>query len=140
MPHIKLTGVGLENLTGSYGGYDFENGVSTENVSQREADRLGCITGVENVDSGERMHTATTQEAALRPKKDQAEKQPDSETDEKDSETEKLPDSELYTEAKLGDIGDKDGISALREIAAPLGVKGTSIAGLIKGILEAQGK
>lgn len=44
-----------------------------------------------------------------------------------------------YTEDQLSALADKGGIAALREIAGPLGVKGTSIAGLIDEILALRG-
>jgi hypothetical protein len=43
-----------------------------------------------------------------------------------------------YTEDSLADVADKEGIAGLRTIADTMSVKGTSIVGLIAGIMKAQ--
>ena len=45
-----------------------------------------------------------------------------------------------YTLAELEAIADKDGIKGLRDVGSPLGVRGTSINGLIEEILRVAGK
>ena len=46
----------------------------------------------------------------------------------------------IYSQEELEQIADKDGINGLRKIANPLGVKDNSIAGLIKEIVQGQGR
>lgn len=45
----------------------------------------------------------------------------------------------FYTKEELEAVADEKGIAGLREIADPMGVKNTSIVGLINEILQAQG-
>jgi hypothetical protein len=45
-----------------------------------------------------------------------------------------------YTQLELEALADKEGITGLREVAEAYGVKGTSIVGLISGILAASSK
>ena len=52
--------------------------------------------------------------------------------------TEIVTEPTSYTEDSLAAIADKEGIAGLRTVADSLSVKGTSIVGLIAGILKAQ--
>lgn len=53
MPVIRLKEAGWEAFSGLLGDTEFVGGVSVENVSNREADRLACLMKVENVETGE---------------------------------------------------------------------------------------
>ena len=46
----------------------------------------------------------------------------------------------FYTLEELEKIADNKGLKGLREVAKPLGIKGTSINGLIEAIMEVAGK
>lgn len=154
MPHVKVTEKGFENLTGMLGNVEFVDGVSVENLPQRDADRLGSIMRVENSDSGEQVNAAKTIEETLRPERKQSD--PVEETTDvspadedsvesvendalDESVSEETEEVTLYTEAALQIVADEEGIEGLRQIANPLGVKGTSIVKLIDAILKAQG-
>lgn len=166
MPIIKLLQHGFDTLTGEIGGIEFKDGVSVENISRRDADRIGASMMVEDVDSGEQYNAASTIEKKLRADRhsdmvsrenenavEPAEPAPESapgpevveepepeEVDEVGAELERVEEAEakVYTEAELAQIADEDGIAGLREIAAPLGVSDKSIRGLIPKILQAQ--
>lgn len=43
---------GFNDLTGEIGGIEFKDGVSVENISRRDADRLGACFKVEDADTG----------------------------------------------------------------------------------------
>lgn len=138
MPIIKLNSHGFHEYTGLLGGLEFVDGVSVDSVSRRDADRLGAICEVIDLDTGKQANVSQTIDEALRSEKVEPEPEPEPESEpevEPESESEPL---KVYTEAELSVIASEQGISGLREIAEPLGVKGTSIRALIPKILSAQ--
>ena len=132
MPIIKLNSHGFHEYTGLLGGLEFVDGVSVDSVSRRDADRLGAICEVIDLDTGKQANVSQTIDEALRGEKVEPEPEPEPEP-----EAAKEP-VKVYTEAELSVIASEQGISGLREIAEPLGVKGTSIRALIPKILSAQ--
>jgi len=152
MPKIKLTGKGYDKMTGLFGNIEFVDGVSVEEVSRRDAERLGSLTSVIDVDTKEEMNAAKGVEVRLRSGEktrnvESAESESGSETDSEVAETENSENStegnveasdKLYTEAELGNIADEEGIAGLRTIAESLNVSDKSVRGLITKILKAQ--
>lgn len=55
------------------------------------------------------------------------------------AEDEQKAEVKVYTKEELEEIADEKGIKGLREVADPMGVKDTSIEGLISEIIAAQG-
>lgn len=160
MPKIKLTSQGFQNVTGLIGSIEFEDGVSVENISLREAERLGALTSVVDADTGEELNVGKGVETRLRAnnvktRPSESTKAPKQEADESDADTEKdaqndageatdtdadsdQTEAKAYTEAQLGDIADKEGMAGLRKIAEQFNVTDKSVRGLIVKILQAQ--
>lgn len=130
---LKLVQPGYENMTGYLGMTLFQDGLSVNDVPLREARNLGMAIKVEFEDGTDpnpaqnlldSMHIeAGTVEAPLA-----------------GSENESPKASVTYTQESLEAIADKEGIKGVRAVAEQFGVKGTSIAELIREILEAQAK
>lgn len=128
---LRLLQSGWEKLTGYLGIHLFEDGLSVNDVNEREAAQLGMFIQVAYEDGRDpnpaqklldNMHT----EATLL-----------GETVADDAKPEDKA-AELLTREELEIIADKNGIKGLREIAEGYDVKGTSITELIEEILTAQ--
>jgi hypothetical protein len=151
---LKLVQKGYETMTGYLGMTLFQDGLSVSDVPLREARNLGMAIKVEYEDGSDpnpaqnllnSMHNKAGE--ALAPVADSETKSPESEkvievvvevtNDAKVIEAAKVPG---YTQESLEAVADKDGIKGLRAIAEKFQVKGTSIAELIREILEAQAK
>lgn len=128
---LKLTAVGYEAFTGLFGMIEFEEGVSVDDVNPQIAKRVACILSVEWEDgtkvgvadaliASQNMSAPTEELAVVVPPTPELE----------------AVGGKAWTEEELGALADEKGIAGLREIAAPLGIKGNSIAALIKGIME----
>jgi len=137
---LRLTQAGFESYTGQMGVVWFENGLSVTDVSPIDAIRISAAIGADwedgtaanvgdmylnnmNVPAHVGMADRTSPEAPQQ----SPEQTPQSEAP-----------TTVYTEEELAKIADQKGIAGLREIADPLGVKGTSIVGLIAEILKKQ--
>lgn len=142
---LRLTARGWETYTGQMGVINFENGLSVGEVLAIDAIRVAGVIGAEWEDGTpanvsqiylDNMHTEakTVAEQRLADTPD-APKTVD--PDEAKDKAEAL--GVTYTEAELAEIADKGGISALRDIATPLGIKSNSIAAMIAAILKAAG-
>lgn len=142
---LRLTAPGWERYTGQMGVIFFEDGLSVGDVLQVDAVRVAGVIGAEWEDGTpanvsqiylDNMHT----EAKTAEEQRQADSQDAPKTVDGDLAKEKAEMLGVtYTESQLAEIADKKGISGLREIASPLGIKGNSIAGLIELILKAAG-
>ena len=129
---IKIVEPGWETYTGDLGPNTFENGVSVNEVTPIEAARLANLIRVETLEG----HNPSTSQLVL-----------ESRSTPMGQETEVPVDRSavvplglhLYSEAELQVIADAEGITGLRKVSEPLGVKGTSITKLISAVLAAQG-
>ena len=160
---IKIIQKGYELFTGPFGSVEFANGVSIDHVSRREAERLGSILPIVEInDEGEENGPISIGQTDLdnRDKKaevkapletqettegddDAAETKGEAEDSESDGpeqgvENESAERAKIYTEAELEAIADKDGMSGLREIGNKIDAKGNSIDKLIIKILQKQ--
>lgn len=127
---LQLTAVGYENFSGLFGMVEFKDGLSISDVNPNIAKRIACIISVEWEDStkvgvadsliANQDTPAPNETATVIPVLEER------------GESNVV----LWTEEELGALADTNGITGLREIAEPHGIKGNSIAGLIKGILE----
>ena len=121
---IKIVGAGWAGYTGHFGTIEFKDGVSVEDVSPIEAQRLGAVVQIETLEGvnpsvAQRIIDSRSEfmEIATTPR-----------TPEVVPEKKPMP----YSAKELEEIADKGGIKALREIADQYGVKGRGISELIR--------
>lgn len=127
---LKLTAVGYENFTGLFGTVEYVDGLSVNDVMPQTAKRVACVISVEWED-GTKVGVADALIA------NQNMPAPNETATVVPVEVEKpVITTVAWTEEELGAVADEQGIAGLREIAEPHGIKGNSIANLIKGILE----
>lgn len=146
---IRMIEPGYASYTGHYGSTEFKDGVSVGEMSDSDVRLISAIMSVECVDDGKDPGENAKFQASLQvsafstnlPTKAELQAAgkiaPDAPEDEVNN-APALTVSTAYTAEQLEEIADKGGIAGLREIAEPLGLKGTSITGLIASILGAQ--
>lgn len=142
---IRLVGNGYEAFTGMFGDVEFKDGVSVYPVSPMQARFYASITTVENAENGDELGDNAQFQAAMNMEAQTfnlptlAELQAQGKAVEAAQAPQATPVAQVaHTQASLEAVADKGGIVALRQIAEPLGIKGTSIAKLIEGILAKQ--
>lgn len=135
---LRLTQGGFQSYTGQMGVIQFIDGLSVGDVLPIDAVRVAGVIGAEWEDGTpanvsqlylDNMNTAAPTPAQSTAKDAAAVAPVEALT--------VVTTGSGYTEEALAAIADKDGISGLRNIAEPLGIKGNSIRGLIDGILKA---
>jgi hypothetical protein len=128
-------------------GAEWEDG-ETANVAQRLLDTAHAEAPVEKAPShgGETANPVTEPEPDSEPDSEPAldlelkprpEPVPNESLPNESLPNELLPNESLWTEEELAKIADAKGIAGLREIATPLGIRGTSIRALIESLLKA---
>ena len=149
---LKITQKGFENYTGQMGMVLFKDGLSVNDVPERVALRLAALFLCE-WESNEPI-TITCNAAEMRAPigrqtflaKTDGKPEKVAGNDgrtiyiEPDLANAPIKITKRYTLAELEAIADKDGIKGLRDVGSPLGVRGTSINGLIEEILRVAGK
>jgi hypothetical protein len=153
---IKIVQPGWDSYTGLLGTIRFENGIGE--ATRTEAIRCGSTLKIAEYDevTGTTGDLISPAAEIVRRKSDSApvvtaltrgvDEPPVIGSTEAPAEAEEPANTEgdtpaespLRTKEELEEIADAKGIAALREIAEPLGVRDTSIAGLIEKILKAQ--
>lgn len=157
---LKIIESNMSNFTGEMSGVVFENGVSIDSVSQRDADRIGAILRCKYLENPEAPLGETERMATLRarstaapdvvgqitmreargeeptPEQPVATDQAVQEPSANEEAVERLKTN--YTRATLESIADKGGINAIRAIGEPLGIRGREIDKLIDAILASQ--
>lgn len=131
---VRIIEPGWAGYTGPVAGIHFEDGVSVE-IDGRQAFQIASILRAEGTEDEDIVAAANEQMARVVeavsqdcevgvdvPKVDGVEQAP-------------VVPAGFYSREDLERIADASGISGIREIADPLGVKGTSIVKLIDGIL-----
>jgi hypothetical protein len=136
---LRLTQAGFEKYTGQMGVVMFKDGLSEGDVLPIDAIRISAAIGADwedgsaanvgdmylnNMDAPAFVGSGSSEASA--PAESQAK-------------TAAPTSGTTYSKDDLAKIADADGIAGLRAIADPLGVKGTSIVGLIEAILKHQG-
>lgn len=125
---IKITQPGWEGFTGALGMFEFENGVSVEDIGRADAAFLAGIVSIEDFDTGknpslsQRIVDSYSKEAkvpAVEP-------------------IVPVVTSTAHTKESLELIADKSGIKGIREVSDPMGIKGNAIAEIIGKILLAE--
>lgn len=149
---LKITQKGFEKYTGQMGMILFKDGVSVRDVTERDALRLSALFGCTWDDDSSVEVTKQEEEPTAPIGRDtyRAELTEDRErvggndgdVQYIDDDTSDIPVkvTRYYTLTELEKIADDQGIKGLRDIAKPLGVKGTSINALIEAIMEVAGK
>jgi hypothetical protein len=141
---LRLTAPGWETYTGQMGVIFFENGLSVSDVLSIDAVRVAGVIGAE----WENGTPANVSQIYLDNMNTEASSvQETTVAKETEVSTEEVPTVDIvqvvagtYTEEELAKVADESGITGLRAIATPLGVKGNSIRSLIDGILKAAKK
>ena len=136
---IRIDSQGYENFTGFMGVVQFNDGVSEE-ISAAEAKRLGALVSVIDVETGKGVGPQYDYDAVYNVPApvEVALTQSDAVAEAGDPDVEEVAPAK-FTQEDLEQIADAKGINGLREVADAFGVKATSIAKLIEGILAAQG-
>lgn len=142
---IRITQAGFENYNGQMGILFFENGLSTNPVPFKDANRLSATLLCEFEDGtscnpAQRLLDTAGQEAPQA--RETFDEQPGAATAAPAARV--TPVVELqdqpaaqYTVVQLEEIADSKGIQGLRDIATPLGIKSNSITGLIAELIKA---
>ena len=138
---LRLTQAGFQNFTGQMGVVWFENGLSTTDVLPIDGVRISAAIGA----TWEDGTTPNKAEMYLSVKDSpsfvgtpRSVEEPATASSGDVNEAPAAASGVVYTEEALAKIADEKGIAGLRDIGDTLGVKGTSIVGLIAGILKAQ--
>ena len=147
---IKIDEAGYENFTSFLGVTEFVDGVSVNDVLPRQINLLAAIVRIVDAKTGVQygpgyefdavkdlkavtedvlLLTEAGQASAAKAEQARLEELKQAQADEANG-MKKIS----YTQADLEDVADKHGIAGLREIAEPLGIKGTSVAKLIEEI------
>lgn len=143
---VRIVEPALSNYTGMLYSISFKDGVSERELTTQEVSIIGASMRVESMEGDQvgagmehmKAHSMTLDNALTKNAKDVDDVTAASDAAKLDTVT---ADSQVisYTREQLEAIADKDGISGLREIADPVGIKGRSINELIGELLEYQG-
>lgn len=151
---LRITQPGFESYSGQMGMILFENGISVYDVQERDALRLSALFGCEWEDKSNVTITRVEVEPSAPVGRETFIAQTDGKPERvggNDGETvfyeQTVADGDIpvkvtnrYTRAQLERIADKNGIAGIRDVAGPLGIRGTSINGLIEEILAVAGE
>lgn len=149
MYKLRITKAGMTTYTGMLGPVKFKDGVSTEAVTERFADRVAAAVSCEYIDKdGDSVHPAGIAYRLVGGATTKMEVSPTMRTatdeevaDEKEREAikrGKSPVDAFYTADDLRSIADEKGIHGLREIGNKWQVRDRAIPGLMREILKAQ--
>lgn len=137
---LRLTQAGFENYTGQMGVVMFKDGLSENDVLPIDAIRISAAIGADWEDGSSanvgEMYLNNMDAPAFVGDSNPSELAAPVETP---VQVTAPTNGTTYTRDELAKIADADGIGGLRAIADPIGVKGTSIVGLIDAILKQQG-
>lgn len=146
--YVRLVNPAWANHNGLFGMVPFENGRSTRPVTRHEADVLAALTRVETEEGDavglahRLIDGATLPAPVLAPLARQTEAEAAAEKSAAAKEVGTGQPEEavvkVYTIEELKAVADAKGISGLREIAKPLGVKGRAINELLTEIVREQ--
>lgn len=139
MPKVKIIAPGFEGYNGIIEGVVFENGVSTEPLSQFAAERVGAFLRVVDADTeeplglGYRMANARGQGVAPR---EPLQKIVRTKTGKEKAKVKPAPVVEYsFTKEELEKVADEGGIQGLRKVADQYSVRGRSIKEIIDSLM-----
>jgi hypothetical protein len=138
---LVMKQAGWENYTGPMYGIEFVEGKSVTPYSNIDAQRLGALIQIETEDG---FNPSVAQQLVdLRMVPMDHDMVRNMETGELTTGTklneERSNPPRIWTIEELNAIADEKGIEGVRDVAAPMGLKGRGIAELISAILEKQG-
>lgn len=131
---VRIVEPGWGGYCGPIAGVMFEDGVSAE-ITGRQAFQIASILRTEATEGEDIVAAANAEMAEVM----EAPIEVIIRGEEEKKDDAPIVPAGMYTREDLESIADKKGINGLREIAEPMGVKGTSIAKLIDSILEYKG-
>lgn len=151
---LKLIGKQFVNFTGQFGGIDWENGVSVNDVNPIEANRIASIVGakfldgsdasecdkiisMKNMESPYRQTSRPLTVEEIKNFEKEKNKRPLDVKKENKSQPKKQT-LKIYTREELEKIADEKGLNGLREVAVPYGVTANKVSSLIFKILDRQ--
>jgi hypothetical protein len=130
---IKLTEPGYEHFTGLFGIYEFEDGVSVEDLGRGDCNAISSLVAAVDAETGLNPSMAQVQiDLYNRPAPIEVEGAPSAPPA---PEVVVVP---AYTKESLEAVADAQGIKGVRDIADPMGIKGVAISELIEKILAEQ--
>lgn len=132
---LRLTQPGWENYSGQMGVIQFENGVSVGGVLDIDAVRVSAVMLCEWEDGSTASVSQRLLEQSDTPAPDLEKAKADDVA--KVAAAQPKKEKPKFTEAELEKIADEKGITGLREVAEPFGIKSNSIRGLIDALLKA---
>jgi len=142
---LKITEKGFENLTGPIAEVMFADGVSVDEVSGEQAQRISAamrcetLEGVNPSASAEMLRShAKRADVVAEMKRGEEDQTPHAIVEAASPIAKSEGSADAWTRETLEAVADKGGIKGLRAIAEPLGVKATSIKELITEVLDAQ--
>ena len=150
---IRLTQEGYEHYTGQMGITFFEDGLSTDVVPFKDANRMAAVLKCEFEDgtscnAAQRLLDTAQQEASVERVTEDEVKTDAAPVVAAPVETPVVinltpaerprdeANTHSFSRADLEEIADQSGIAGLREIATPLGLKSNSISGLIDELVK----
>lgn len=131
----------MERYTAQLGAVFFENGVSTADVSHKDATRIAAVYACAYEDGTnpsvsqfllDQMHAPAVSTSATTVVTEPTAPAPETVAP-------VTPAAKVWNEAELAAIADEKGIGGLREIADTMNIKNNSIRGLIDAIVKATG-
>jgi hypothetical protein len=136
---LRLLDSGMQHYTAQMGAVFFVDGLSTADVSHKDATRIAAVYRCEYEDGTnpsvsqfllDQMHTEAVSTSATtvstEPVKSAEPVAP-------------VKSAVVWNEVDLAKIADEKGIQGLRDIGEPMGIKGNSIRGLIDALVKATG-
>lgn len=167
MPRVSFTALHMRKFNGNLGGVDFVDGISVESLTNREAERLGCVTSIRVVDedgnaTDENPSAVQVLVNATRHSRDYERVAPNGERDGADYEREPTPVGEnppeaatvpvpektskkessepqvAWTREQLEILADEQGLPGLQEITAERELVAHTIEEAIDAILASQ--
>lgn len=150
MKRIKIVEAGWENYTAELAGIQFVDGVSVGPVPRHQADRVGGMIKVIEIDAdgeGEPVGSAsrlvggvTIAAPVVDGLRQPTPEEVEAERHEMALQAKNKPASTFYSREALEEIADLRGLKGLRQVAGPWNVRDRSIPSLINEILSAQEK
>jgi hypothetical protein len=130
----KIVEPGWEGFSDRLGYIEFKDGVSVDDISRAEAERLSGVVRLETFEDEPKSHSA----AELQRELEAGNSTIALEIHPAAPKTSPISGGKTYTADELAAVADSDGIRGIRSIAAAFDLKGTSIAELIVQVLAAQ--
>lgn len=152
MPIIKIVEKGFERYNGEFGAVSFVDGVSTESVSNMEAERLGSSIRIKVVEedgsegqcmsASQRLIDTNRSIPPAERKGDKIDRSVEKEPVEEDkAESDKKVNVRIedldysYTLESLSEIADKGGIKELRAFSEPYGIRSKAISDIVEKMM-----